>query len=253
MLKTFHQKLLFLQSVLYITSIIGLIFYWDPIWLLLSVFGKYIFANLGLEIGYHRLLSHRSFTTSRTVENILTFLGVYGGFGPSLTWTANHRVHHKNSDREGDPHPASETWKTFFWLNDKVPVNPSVVRDLLRNPFHKFLRDWYFTIWYLTLIVAFIIDPRIAIYLFAIPGATGLLSGAAINILCHKFGYRNFETKDKSTNNWWVNLYATFGGSGWHNNHHANPGSYTTKVKWWEWDLDGWIIEKFLMKKESLK
>lgn len=252
MLKTFHYKLLFLQFVLHVLAIGGLIYYWDPIWLLVALLGKYIFANLGLEIGYHRLLSHRSFKTSKTIENILTFLGAYGGFGPSLTWTANHRVHHRNSDRDGDPHPANDTWKTFFWLNDKVPVNPGVVKDLLRNPFHRWIRDNYFKIWYLTLLVsALVLGLKFTVYFFAIPGASGVLSGAAINILCHRFGYRNFETRDQSTNNWWVNLYATFGGSGWHNNHHADPGNYTTKVKWWEWDLDGWVIKRFLMKETA--
>lgn len=250
MLKTFHHRLLFLQAVLHVIAVAGLIYYWDPLWLLVALLGKYIFANLGLEIGYHRLLSHRSFKTSKSIENVLTFLGVYGGFGPSLTWTANHRVHHRNSDQEGDPHPSKDTWKTLFWLNDKVHVNPGIVKDMLRNPFHKWCRDHYFKIWYTTLIVsALVFGLQFTVYFFVIPGASGIASGAAINILCHKFGYRNHDTKDQSTNNWWVNLYATFGGSGWHNNHHANPGSYTTKVKWWEWDLDGWVIKNFLMSK----
>jgi stearoyl-CoA desaturase (delta-9 desaturase) len=247
MLKTFHHKLLLLQIILHLLAVVGLFYYWNLSWLLVSLLGKYIFANLGLEIGYHRLLSHRSFKTSTAIENVLSFLGIYGGFGPSLTWTANHRVHHKHSDRDGDPHPANDTWKTLFWLNDKVAVNPGVVKDLLRNPFHKWMRDNYFKIWYTTLAVsAILFGPQFTLYFFVIPGASGILSGAAINIMCHKFGYRNFKTQDQSTNNWWVNLYATFGGSGWHNNHHANPGSYTTKVKWWEWDLDGWVIKYFL-------
>lgn len=249
MLKTFHHKLLLLQFVLNLLAILGLFYYWDPVWLFVTLLGKYIFANLGLEIGYHRLLAHRSFKTSIWVENVLTVFGVFGGFGPSLTWAANHRVHHRNSDKEGDPHPAKDIFKTFFWLNEKVPVNPTVVKDLLKNPIHKFCRDYYFTIWILAIALCLLLcGSKFTLYFLIIPGATGILSGAAINIITHKYGYRNVETNDCSTNNWWVNLYATFGGSGWHNNHHANPSNYRTNVKWWEWDLDGWVIERFLVK-----
>jgi stearoyl-CoA desaturase (delta-9 desaturase) len=243
----FHHKLLLLHGVLVALAVIGLIVYWDPIWLLVFVAGKYVFANIGLEIGYHRLFAHRSFKTAQWKENLLAFIGLYGAFGPSLTWTANHRVHHKHSDRDGDPHPASEGWRTFFWANDKVPIAPTVVKDLLRNPVHKFIRNHYFKIWIITLIIGAVLIPKFTLYFLVLPGATGLLSAAAINILCHKIGYRNFETRDQSTNSILVNLYAMFGGSGWHNNHHANPGNWTTKVKWWETDLDGWVIKHCFM------
>ena len=148
--KTFHNRLLLLQFILHLLAIVGLWYYWDPAWLLLSILGKYIFANLGLEIGYHRLLAHRSFKTSRTIENILTFLGLYGGFGSSLTWAATHRVHHKYSDKSEDPHPSYQIWSTWFWIDTykESKINPSAIKDLLRNPFHKWLRDYYFVIWY---------------------------------------------------------------------------------------------------------
>jgi stearoyl-CoA desaturase (delta-9 desaturase) len=220
-------------------------------WLLVSLLGKYIFANLGLEIGYHRLISHRSFKTSKLIENILIFLGIYGGFGSSLTWAAAHRMHHKYSDKDGDPHPSAKPLTTWFWIDTykDAKINPSAIKDLLRNPFHKWTRENYFYIWYITLALsALLLGPKFTLYFFILVGASGMFSGGMLNIVCHKFGYRNFDTSDVSTNNWWVNLYATFGGSGWHNNHHANPGSYTTKVKWWEWDLDGLVIKHFLMR-----
>jgi len=242
-----HKKLRWLVLFLHIIAIVGVVYYWNPWGILWFFAGKWVFANLGIEIGYHRLLSHRSFTTSLWKENILLFLGVFAAYGSPLTWAANHRVHHKNSDKENDPHPSTETVKTFFWYNDPITINPMSIKDLLKKPFVKFLHYNYFKIYFSGL--AFFLlttGPEFTLWFFIMPGAMTLINGAVINIICHRFGYRNFETTDHSRNNWLVNLYST-GGSGWHNNHHKNPGSYTTKVRWWEWDFDGWIIKNILM------
>lgn len=245
-----HHKLLVLHVFLHIAGITGLIMFWDPLWLLITLFAKWLFYNLGVEIGLHRLISHRSFKTSILTENILVFLSIFGGFGSSLGWAANHRVHHRNSDKENDPHPAHEPIKTWFWLdtNTKVNISPTVVKDLLKNPFHKWTRDNYFKIWIIATIVLALISVKFTVYFLILPGMLSMFSGGVINVICHKFGYRNFETNDESRNNLWVNIFAMGGGSGLHNNHHMNPGSYRTKVKWHELDLDGWIIEKWLMR-----
>lgn len=247
----YHHRLLILHGFLHVISVIGLIVFWDVNWLLVTLFAKWLFFNLGIEIGLHRLVAHRSFKTSPLVENILIFLSVFGGFGSTLGWAANHRVHHRNADKEGDPHPASEPFKTWFWINTDTAatISPTVVKDLLRNPIHKWVRDNYFKIWGVALCVLSLISLKFALYFLVIPGTLSMFSGGVLNVICHKWGYRNFDTPDNSRNNWAVWLFSCGGGAGWHNNHHAAPNNYTTSAKWYEIDLDGLIIKHILMKK----
>ncbi len=61
-----------------------------------------------------------------------------------------------------------------------------------------------------------------------------------VNSATHRFGYRNFDTKDDSSNVWWVALLSA--GEGWHNNHHAQSNCAAHGRKWWEFDLTWQII-----------
>src|SRR6185312_12532890 len=71
----------------------------------LALFGvMYLLAGFGVTIGYHRLLTHRSFSTYRPVAYVLAALGSMAAFGPPIDWVADHRVHHAYTDRPGDPH-----------------------------------------------------------------------------------------------------------------------------------------------------
>jgi len=251
-LSNHHHKLLLLQLLLHIGAIGGLIIYWDPWWLLVALLGKIIIKTFGAEIGYHRLIAHRSFTTHSWIENILLFLGTMTAMGSAVGWAANHRVHHRNSDKQGDPHPATESFRTWFWIgtNSKVTVNPTVVKDLLRKEVYLFQRNYYFTIVYSVYALVALIDIKFLIYFFLIPGALAMTSGGLLNVVCHKWGYRNFDTIDNSKNNFWVNMYCNFSGMGLHNNHHMYPNRWSNKIKSNEIDLCTPII-KLIMKKET--
>ena len=250
---SYHHKLILLQVLLHIGAVVGLCLYWDPIWLLLALFAKFLFYNLGTEIGLHRLTAHRSFKTHRWIENSLLTLSRFGGYGASIGWSANHRVHHKNSDQDGDPHPSREWFRTWFWIetNKKVTISPTVVKDLMRNPYHKLQRDWYFWVIYGVYIITALISVKFLVYFFIVPGMLAMHAGGLINVVCHKWGYRNFDTNDLSRNNIWVNAYSYFGGVGLHNNHHQNPGNWDNRVRPGEIDFSAWIIKKFLMVKEE--
>lgn len=248
---SYHSKLQLSVVLAHLLAIVGMYFFWDPTMLIVGyLIGSFIFVNIGQEAGLHRYFSHRSYETKLWVENLLILLSVFALTGNSLGWVARHRAHHRHSDAEQDPHRASDSWRTWFWIEPKAPmtVNPSIVKDMLRNPFHKFTRDHYFKIYWGTIaLVAILLGPKIALYFFVVIGAVNIHSSGLVNVFCHKYGYRNFETNDNSTNNKWVNLWVK--GAGLHNNHHANPGSYTTKVKPGEWDLTGWVIKNLLATK----
>ena len=95
-------------------------------------------------------------------------------------------------------------------------------------------------------IILALIDWRIAVFLISIPAVVTFHSAGMVNSICHKWGYRLFNTPDKSTNNLFVNLITL--GSGLHNTHHAKPYGWNNKERWYELDLPAWIIKNFLIK-----
>jgi len=251
---TFHNKLLMLVYGCQIAAVAGLIYYWDPVFLLWTVLGKILFYSFGVEIGLHRYLAHRSFTMARWKERILLVLSMFACYGSTLAWCANHRVHHKNADRDRDPHPSTEWFKTWFWIDTQknVTISASVVKDLIKDPIHKWMRKHYFHVLLGTYLVSSLLfGLKFTIYFFIVPAALAQISGGLINVICHKFGYRSYdEVKDFSRNNFWVNMYGFFVGVGLHNNHHKYPWKHRTlseRPVWHEIDWGGWFIERFLM------
>lgn len=252
-LNNHHHKLLLLQFLVHVGSIVGLIVYWDPIWLLVSLLGKYLIANIGAEIGYHRFVCHKSFKTTPFMEGVLLLLGTFSILGSAIGWAANHRVHHRNSDGPGDPHPASDGWRTWFWIgtNTKSTISPMVVKDLLTKKMYVLQRKYYFTFIYVTYALVGLISMKFLVYFFLVVGPLSLLGGGLLNVVCHKWGYRNFETNDTSKNNFWVNLYSQFSGQGLHNNHHMYPSRWNNKVKSWEIDLSSKVIDLIRTKEDD--
>ena len=64
----------------------------------------YMLTAVGITVGFHRLLTHRSFQTSKPVEYAFAILGSMAVQGPVVSWVADHRKHHAHTDEEGDPH-----------------------------------------------------------------------------------------------------------------------------------------------------
>jgi stearoyl-CoA desaturase (delta-9 desaturase) len=228
-----------------------------------AVAGLYLFGTLGINIGFHRLLTHRSFACPRWLEHALTVLGACCVQGTPMTWVAVHRMHHQHSDDAEDPHSPR---RGFFWshmgwflIHDPAVDNSSTydryARDLLRDRFYKHLertRVW----WSLQLIqwATFFVAGFLAGVLTFGTGLGALRLGLSwlvwgmflrtvavwhitwsVNSVTHVWGYRNFETNDNSQNSWLVGLVSN--GEGWHNNHHAQPRSAGHGLHWWELDV----------------
>ena len=236
--------------VLHHIAIIPLFFLeWSWNWVTLSILGWILFGKIGGEIGFHRLFAHRSFQTQLWKERILLILGSLNCLGSSYGWCGTHRIHHRYSDTIKDPQsPQYYKWYNI-WLVNWVPVkfSPRLVKDFTLDKWHMFFHKNYFLIITTIYISLGLIDVRIPIFLISLSAIwTFHTSSILIDIVCHKWGYRNFETNDNSRNNTFVNILML--GSGLHNNHHANSQSPFYKVKKWEWDLPGFFIKKCLMK-----
>lgn len=215
--------------------------HWSDLALLATMYSLVI---LGVTIGFHRMLTHRSFRTHPVVKVVLLVLGSMAAEGGALEWAATHIKHHTRSDREGDPHsPIEGLFHAHIgWLFRDGMANPNIYcRHLLKDRVVVFI-SYTFLLWVaLGLVIPFLIG-----------GWTGLLWGGlvriflvnhvvwSVNSLCHTFGKREFETNDRSHNQWILGVLCV--GEGWHNNHHAFPRSAFHGLHWWQVDLSGYII-----------
>ena len=226
--------------------------------------GMYTLCGLGITVGYHRLFSHKAFATTRTVRGALAILGSMTLQGPVTQWVTDHRKHHALSDREGDPHsPHGHRdgvfggLRGFFhahmgWLvtTKGMERGRRYGRDLYDDPVVRRI-DRLYMLWValslaIPFAVGYAVDPTWR------GGLAGLVWGGlvriflfhhmtwSVNSVCHTFGRRPFETEDESRNNWIVAL-PTFG-EGWHNNHHAFPGSAVHGLGRRQVDVSWWTI-----------
>ena len=228
----------------------------------------YMLTGLGVTVGFHRYLTHRSFSTTRPLRATLGVLGSAAIEGPVISWVADHRKHHAFSDREGDPHSPhvdhggglagaiKGLWHAhvgWLFIHTQRGAKERYAPDLMKDPIIRFV-DRTFLVWALGgLAMAFGLGFAIGGTLEA--GLTGLLWGGgvrmlvlhhvtySINSLCHFFGRRNFETPDESRNLNWLAL-PTFGES-WHNNHHAFPTSAAHGLSRREIDISALVIRGF--------
>ncbi len=235
-------------------------------WHDLVVFGiAYVATALGVTVGFHRLLTHRSFKTRPAIRATLAALGSAAIEGPVISWVADHRKHHAFSDREGDPHSPHvghgggwggalrglfHAHVGWLFIHTHRGAKDRYARDLLNDPVIRFV-DRTFVLW-VALGLAAPFGLGVAIGGDVTAGLTGLLWGGAIrmlvvhhvtysiNSLCHFFGRRHFPTEDESRNLFWVALLSL--GEGWHNNHHAFPTSARHGLRPWEIDVAGLVI-----------
>ncbi|HYM55232.1 MAG TPA: acyl-CoA desaturase [Solirubrobacteraceae bacterium] len=225
----------------------------------------YVPIGLGVTVGFHRLFTHRSFTTSAWMRGLLAILGTMSIEGPLISWVADHRKHHAYSDRAGDPHsPHVDHGRGWLgalrglahahvgWLFDHSErgARERFAPDLIADPVTSFV-DRTFVLWSLAgLAIPFGLGALIGGTVDA--GLEGMLWGGAvrilvlhhvtysINSLCHFFGRRRFATDDHSRNLMWLAPFSL--GEAWHNNHHAFPTSAIHGMGRRELDVSGMVI-----------
>src|SRR5215204_3835963 len=235
-------------------------------WSDLVVFAvMYAVTGLGVTVGFHRHLTHRSFATSTGLRTTLAILGSAAIEGPVISWVADHRKHHAFSDEEGDPHSPhvdhggglKGAMKGLFhahvgwiFIHTQRGNKERFAPDLMKDPVTSWV-DRTFIYWaILGLLLPFFLGWIIGGTLVA--GLTALLWGGlvrvfvlhhftySINSLCHTFGKREFETADESRNLALIAIPTL--GEAYHNSHHAFPTSATHGLRWWQVDISSLVI-----------
>ena len=230
----------------------------------------YAFTGFGITVGFHRLLTHRSFETYDWVRRFFTIAGSMAIEGTPTSWVADHRRHHTHSDQPGDPHSPYVGYedsgfvtalKGFWhaqvgWLITEGGAKPErFVPDMLKDKAVMGV-DKYFFKFYLPLSFGL---PAVAGYLLTGLSWKGALTGFvwgglvrifllhhvtwSVNSICHMFGTRDWKTTDQSRNNWLLALPTL--GEAWHHNHHAFPTAAFHGLKRWQKALDpsGWVVK----------
>jgi stearoyl-CoA desaturase (delta-9 desaturase) len=240
--------------------------------LLLVPVGMFLFGTLGTCLGFHRLLTHRSFACPLWLERTFVLLGTCCMMESPPYWVAIHRMHHQYADDdEHDPHSPLRSffWSHFGWYLVRIdPVRRKALidryaRDVMRDPLYAFL-EWNHN-WVGLVVISWLVFFGAGwgvARAFGASDAEALQFGASIlvwgvfvrsvevfqatmcvNSVTHLWGYRNYATKDNSKNNFWVAMIAT--GEGWHNNHHADPSSARHGHARWEIDV-AWLTIRLL-------
>jgi stearoyl-CoA desaturase (delta-9 desaturase) len=237
------------------------LFSWTGVVLLLV--GVEIYGGLGINIAYHRLLTHRSFKCPLWLERCFVLFALCCMEDAPASWVATHRLHHNESDVRSDPHSplVNFFWGHVGWLlfeNRDVrclSAYERYARDVLRDPFYLRLERSLLGVWiYLGHALAYFLIGLAVGWAAGSSLAGGVQFGLSllfwgviartvcvwhiswsVNSLTHLYGYRSYETDDNSRNSWLVAILSS--GEGWHNNHHADPASASNSNHWWEVDM----------------
>ena len=221
-------------------------------------FSMWLLTGLGMTVGYHRLFTHRAFSTTPVVSCFLIIMGSMAGRGPMLSWVAMHRRHHELSDHQGDLHSPNLHGITVLgrlrgflhahltWMIEHdYPNVAHYVPDLMAERTLVAVNSYYYAWVLLGLLIPALIGGVATASLWG--AFTGFLWGgvvrmfvveqsmSAINSLLHTFGARPFLTRDDNSRNLGVMALLAWG-EGWHNNHHAFPYSAAFGLRWFEFD-----------------
>ena len=204
----------------------------------------YYVSGLGIAMGFHRYFTHFSFKAKPGLRMALAIAGSMAIEGPILNWVADHRRHHKYSDREGDPHSPwrfGTDWKALTkglawahvgWLFDGNRTSQEkFCPDLLADSGIVRISRGFPALVAVSLLAPALIG---GLWSWSWQGAVTAFFWASlvrvaflhhvtwsINSICHTFGKEEFEVRDKSRNVNWLAILSF--GESWHNLHHADP------------------------------
>jgi fatty-acid desaturase len=250
--RTFKQPLNWITTSFMLLFHVGAIaalfmFTWKA--LILSVALYWIAGSLGIGMCYHRLLTHRGYKTTVWLEYFMTICGTLALEGGPIAWVATHRIHHQNTDKEGDPHSPQDggLWAHIGWIITGQAMHQNTaellpfVPDLRKHKFYMWISKFHWLpITALAVITLALGGWSCMMWAVFLRTVIGLHSTWLVNSATHMWGSRRFLTGDTSTNSFWVAIL-TFG-EGWHNNHHAAPQAARHGLAWYEIDVNWYGI-----------
>ena len=238
-----HQKVKLTLLTTNVLALVGLLFFFS--WWGLSVaLVTFVIYSFGVSAGFHRLFSHHSYETNKFVWWFLLISGTLASIGSSISWIGQHRLHHAKSDVEGDDPYYAHGNVLGYWIFGPwaIATSPLMIKDLLKEPAHKWLHNNYFKVIAAWVVLLFLINPVLVFWMWAVPSAATFFSLQVVGGLGHIVGHRIYETNDRSRNSHWLNIITL--GESYQNTHHHN----TRIVVMGKYDIIGLTI-KYLFAK----
>jgi len=213
----------------------------------------YMFAGMGITVGYHRYFAHRAFDAIKPIRYLLVVMGTAAFQGSVLWWSKLHRAHHRYSDTPKDPYGVD---RGFFWAHmgwacmkiDQTKIGVTDMSDLMHDPVLVFQDKFFHP---LSFLFSFFIPTMIAgfgwgdfwggfYYACIIRIVLVNQSTFCINSVAHYFGESTYSDDRSSKDSYWVS-FLTFG-EGYHNFHHEFPYDYRNGMRWYNYDPSKWLI-----------
>lgn len=216
-----------------------------------AIFLHWLFGSIGICLGYHRMLTHRSFQVPKWLEYVISTIGALALQGGPIFWVGAHRLHHAHTEHfDKDPYSAKRGfwWSHILWLIypqqrffDREAYEKSAP-DLARQPFYLWLDRYFLWLQIPVIIILYLVGGwSFVIYGMFLRSVLLWHSTWFVNSATHTWGYRTFHNEDNARNLWWVSV-VTYG-EGWHNNHHTYPNVAKAGFRWWEIDVTWWSIK----------
>jgi stearoyl-CoA desaturase (delta-9 desaturase) len=210
----------------------------------------FFLTGIGITAGYHRCYSHRAYALGKPAEAVLLFFGTMATQGSVLEWSNNHRIHHRYTDKEQDPHSIKKGfwYAHILWLFDEPRViDKSVIPDLLKNRLLLFQHKYFVILSIIANFVSFVfvgwlLNDFVGAFFLAWWTRLFVLHHVTwfINSLAHTWGSRTFSREQTAVDNYLIAL-ATFG-EGYHNYHHVFSSDYRNGVRWYHFDPSKWLV-----------
>jgi stearoyl-CoA desaturase (delta-9 desaturase) len=211
----------------------------------------YLLAGISITAGYHRLFAHRTYRASAPVRWFFLAFGASSFQNSALSWSADHRAHHADTDGPGDPHSITKGawWAHMGWLFYRRESSADVSRltDLYGIRSVR-LQERYYALFAVglglvlpTLIASLWGDPWGGLLVAGFLRSVVLLQATfCVNSLAHLLGRRRYDGRVSARDSL-ITALVTFG-EGYHSYHHRFPFDYRNGMRWWQYDPSKWLI-----------
>ncbi|STY30760.1 fatty acid desaturase [Legionella wadsworthii] len=208
---------------------------------------------------YHRYFSHKTFKMNRFWQFVFAVVGNSAMQRGPLWWAAHHRIHHRFTEKEQDPHSPIQhglLWSHVGWIfySDNFKTDYKSIGDFAKYPELIWLNRHDNVVPLSLMLILFLIGSylqayypslhtsgmQLVIWGFVISTVALFHATFSINSMSHLWGTRTFQTEDKSRNNLFLALLTM--GEGWHNNHHYYPRSTSQGFRWWQIDITYYLL-----------
>jgi len=211
----------------------------------------YVACGLSITAGYHRLFAHRTYRSVAPVRWFFLAFGAATFQNSALSWSADHRAHHADTDGSQDPHPVTRgAWFVHVgWLFRRREASADVTRltDLWAVRSIRLQHRRYPVVAIgvglalPTVIAAQWGDPVGGLLVAGFLRAALLLQATfCVNSLAHLIGRQRYDPRSSARDSA-LTAVVTFG-EGYHSFHHRFPFDYRNGVRWWQYDPGKWLI-----------